>query len=116
MAKGIKTGGRTKGTPNKLTSEIKETLKDVLSNEIENLPHRLSELDVKDRLDVLVKLIPYILPKENEQMNFEQKQTIILKDIDDTEPKKVEFEIIQPKWQFVDGTELKIDDNGANEN
>lgn len=86
---GKKFGGREKGTPNKLTSEIKETLRDVLNSEIENLPQRLNELEVKDRLDVLVKLIPYILPKENEQMNFEIKppqeinfKVITLKDID----------------------------------
>lgn len=101
---GKKFGGRTKGTPNKITSEIKETLKEVLSNEIENLPHRLSELDVKDRLDVLVKLIPYILPKENEQIDFKENNF---------QPTKIIFETLPPTWQFVDGTGLKIDDNGG---
>lgn len=33
MAKGRKTGGRTKGTPNKLTHSVQEFLEAVLSNE-----------------------------------------------------------------------------------
>jgi len=31
MAKGTKTGGRTKGTPNKLTTELRASLKNILA-------------------------------------------------------------------------------------
>ena len=35
MAKGYKSGGRKKGTPNKLTKEIRTVLKDIIYYEIE---------------------------------------------------------------------------------
>ena len=62
---GKKFGGREKGTPNKLTAELRAALKDVLYDEIEQIPHRLDELETKDRLELLVKLLPYVLPKVN---------------------------------------------------
>ena len=60
---GKKFGGREKGTPNKLTAELRSALKDVLYEEIEQIPHRLDELETKDRLELLVKLMPYVFPK-----------------------------------------------------
>ena len=60
---GKKFGGREKGTPNKLTAELRSALKDVLYDEIEQIPHRLDELEAKDRLELLVKLMPYVFPK-----------------------------------------------------
>ena len=58
-----KTGGRTKGTLNKLTKEIRQTLKDVMADQIEEIPQLLSELPSEKRLDYLIKLMPYVLPK-----------------------------------------------------
>lgn len=58
-----KTGGRTKGTPNKLTKEIRQTLKNALADQMEEIPQLLSELPVEKRLDYLIKLMPYVLPK-----------------------------------------------------
>ncbi len=63
MAKGEKTGGRDKGTPNKLTYELRKLLKNILAKEIENIPDLLKELEPKDRLELIIKLIPFILPK-----------------------------------------------------
>ena len=63
MAKGIKTGGREAGTPNRLTKELRKVLKDLLYDEMQLLPDHLSKLEPKDRLDLLVKLIPYVLHK-----------------------------------------------------
>ncbi len=63
MAHGKKTGGRTKGTPNRLTRELREVLKHVMYDEIQALPERLSQLDNKERIDVSVKLMQYVLPK-----------------------------------------------------
>ena len=86
---GKKFGGRKKGTPNKITKELKETLQDVINVEIQELPARLNELETKDRLSLLAKLLPYVLPKESEQMSFDIKnpepikfEIITLKDID----------------------------------
>ena len=58
-----KTGGRTKGTPNKLTKEIRQTLKNALADQMEEIPKLLSELPSEKRLDYLIKLMPYVLPK-----------------------------------------------------
>ncbi len=63
MAQGIKTGGRETGTPNKLTKELREILKDLMHRELEALPERLEKLEGKERLEILVKLLPYVLPK-----------------------------------------------------
>ena len=60
---GKKFGGRKKGTPNKMTKELRSTLKDVLFHEIEEIEDRLDLLDLKDRLELLIKLMPYALPK-----------------------------------------------------
>jgi hypothetical protein len=63
MAKGIKTGGREKGTPNQITKELRTVLKDVLSMELQNLSDNLNLLEPIDRLEILVKLLPYAIPK-----------------------------------------------------
>ena len=63
MATGKKTGGRTKGTPNKLTRELREELKHVMHGEIETLPDRLKELDNDKRIDAVIKLMQFVLPK-----------------------------------------------------
>jgi hypothetical protein len=63
MAKGFKTGGREPGTPNKLTKELRDALKSVLQNEIELLPEHLEQLEPKDRLELLSKFLPFVLPK-----------------------------------------------------
>lgn len=63
MATGKKTGGRTPGTPNKTTKEIRTVLKGVINDELENIEELLHEMQPKERLEVVIKLIPYVLPK-----------------------------------------------------
>ena len=58
-----KTGGRKKGTPNKLTKEIRDLLKSIYEEEIENIPIYLADLKPKEKLDFLIRITPYILPK-----------------------------------------------------
>ena len=60
---GKKFGGREKSTPNKLTRELRAVLKDLIHEELETLQERMDHLDPKERLEVLVKLLPYVLPK-----------------------------------------------------
>lgn len=60
---GKKYGGREPGTPNKLTKELRAVLKNVLHDEIELLPDHFCKLEPKDRLELLVKLLPFALPK-----------------------------------------------------
>ena len=60
---GKKYGGRQKGTPNKLTKELRTLLKDIMYDELEGLQEYLGTLNPKDRVELLIKLMPYILPK-----------------------------------------------------
>ena len=58
-----KTGGRGPGTQNKLTGEMRKALGAVLGGEIDQLPKFLAKLEPKDRLDVVVKLLEFALPR-----------------------------------------------------
>ncbi len=60
---GQKTGGRTAGTPNKITTELRKTLKGIISDELESLPTTLEQLPAKERLEIVIKLMPFCLPK-----------------------------------------------------
>jgi DNA-binding transcriptional MerR regulator len=46
-----------------LTGNIRDTLKEMIQKEFEQLPETLKELEPVERLNVLCKLIPYVLPK-----------------------------------------------------
>ena len=60
---GYKYGGRTKGTPNRLTKELRTVLKDILYRELETIELRLDELDAKERIELMIKIMPYVFPK-----------------------------------------------------
>ena len=60
---GKKYGGREKGTPNRMTKELRSVLKDVLYEDMEALQERLDTLKTKERVELLIKLMPYVLPK-----------------------------------------------------
>ncbi len=60
---GQKTGGRVAGTPNKVTSELRKTLKAIVAAELDALPTTLSELSPKERLELVIKLLPFCMPK-----------------------------------------------------
>jgi hypothetical protein len=63
---GKKYGGRQKGTPNKLTFDLRATISDILGQELESIHERLERLDDKERLDIIVRLLPYAIPKMSE--------------------------------------------------
>jgi hypothetical protein len=46
-----------------LTGSIRDTLKQMMQTELEQLPSTLKELDPVQRLNILCKLMPYVLPK-----------------------------------------------------
>ncbi|MDA8707264.1 hypothetical protein N9L97_02975 [Cyclobacteriaceae bacterium] len=62
---GKKYGGREKGTPNRLTKELRSVLKDIVYQELEKIEEHLNELGPKERLELVLKLMPYTLPKVN---------------------------------------------------
>ena len=75
MAKGVKTGGRKKGTPNKVTGTVREMVSKSISKELESLPYILAELEPKERIDSIIKLMPYILPKAEIKSEMEKQKT-----------------------------------------
>tara|TARA_A100001015_G_scaffold234633_1_gene266190 strand:+ start:3103 stop:3351 length:249 start_codon:yes stop_codon:yes gene_type:complete len=60
---GKKHGGREKETPNVLTKEEREVLKVVVFEEVALIQNHLKGLDPKVRLQILIKLLPYVCPK-----------------------------------------------------
>ena len=60
---GKKYGGRQKGTPNRMTKELRSVLKDILYQELKQIQEHLDTLNSKERLELLIKLMPYALPK-----------------------------------------------------
>ncbi|WCM42701.1 hypothetical protein MG290_03205 [Flavobacterium sp. CBA20B-1] len=90
MATGKKTGGRVKGTPNRITTETKNIIQNIVSNELQNLPKMLNELKPHERIEIMIKLLVYVLPKQNQLgfgENTEQKTiTIIDLGSGETEP------------------------------
>jgi len=55
--------GRPKGAKNRLTTELRGTLKSIVENELENLPESLAGLPANERLAFVLKLLPYVLPR-----------------------------------------------------
>ena len=61
--KGMKTGGRQKGSLNKSTSEIREKLFTIISNQFETFEKDLEKLTPKEKCDIIIKLMPYAIPR-----------------------------------------------------
>ncbi|MFR9543519.1 MAG: hypothetical protein SNH27_15900 [Rikenellaceae bacterium] len=55
--------GRPKGSPNKVTTEMKEWVKELIDNNREQLERDLKILDPDERWRVIEKLMSYVMPK-----------------------------------------------------
>lgn len=79
--KRVKTGGRTKGTPNKISKVTKDVISSLLDdyNESGKMQEDFDALDPKDRLVVAEKLMQYVMPKlqsASVDMSVEKEKTI----------------------------------------
>lgn len=54
---------RPKGSTNVITRDVRALLKGIIQGEIQELPKRLDSMSDEKRIDVLLKIIPYVLPK-----------------------------------------------------
>lgn len=63
---GKKFGGRVKNTPNRTTAQSKDIVQKVINAELGNLETLLSKLSAKDRVNALIKLLPFVIPKQSE--------------------------------------------------
>jgi hypothetical protein len=70
-----------KGTPNKATIEVRESLKSLLEFNIETMQDDLLALEPKDRLKVLLELTKFVIPtlKATELTNKEGFKQIEVK-------------------------------------
>ena len=63
---GKKFGGRTKGTPNKCTAETKALLVDLITGQTDRIQEALDEVfecNKREYLQIMVRLLPYLMPK-----------------------------------------------------
>lgn len=60
--KNINRNGRTKGVPNKTTSQIKTLLISVFNDNLEQIVTNQEKLSLQERLQLNKTLLPYILP------------------------------------------------------
>ena len=56
--------GRPKGTPNKITADMRGWLTAVIDKNRKQMERDLKKLDPKDRLQILEKLMQYVIPKQ----------------------------------------------------
>ena len=62
MAKGIKTGGRTKGTINKTTAELREKFTLLIESNFNKLQTDIDLLQPKDRIKTILELTKFVIP------------------------------------------------------
>ncbi len=55
----------TKDKNEKRVKDLRINLKKVIEQELENLPDHLKQLDPLERVNIIVKLLPYVFPKVN---------------------------------------------------
>ena len=60
---GNKTGGRKKGTPNKVNRDMKEWVLDVLNASQDAFVQNLAQTEPKDFCKVFLSLMGYVMPK-----------------------------------------------------
>lgn len=61
--------GRPQGAQGKLTTELRAQLKLMIEGELERLPDYLATLPDPERLQIVLKLLPFVLPKVS-QVSF----------------------------------------------
>lgn len=65
--KKMRKGGRQKGTPNKVTSETKKMIAELVQHGLQKAKTKLDAIEnPKDYLDALSRYLPYVLPKQQE--------------------------------------------------
>lgn len=74
MAYGYKTGGRQKGTPNKLTQERKESLSKLISKLSSDIERDIDSLTIQEKAQLLPKLLPFIIPKPKPEEDFQPQE------------------------------------------
>lgn len=64
MATGKKTGGRQKGTPNKVTADLRQWINDILTDGREQFVSNMEKLPPEEYVRAFSSLLNYVLPKQ----------------------------------------------------
>ena len=70
----VKTGGRKKGTPNKISSQVKEKLTQVIDETIDSLD--ISLMRPSEKIKLIQIGLQYIIPKPQIEQQEEQNITV----------------------------------------
>jgi len=62
------------GTPNRITSELREKIKTIVEKELETIDESLNELSAKDRLEIVIRLLRFAIPHLREVTQMETKE------------------------------------------
>lgn len=62
-----KTGGRTKGTPNKTTQNVKQWIEKIIDKNRKQVERDLKSVEPQERLKIIEKLLQYVVPKQQAQ-------------------------------------------------
>ena len=77
---GKKFGGRTKGTPNKLNSKIKDKLSSIISEAIDSFD--IADMTKAERLKLIQLGIPYVITKPQQEESPQEQQNFTIEIID----------------------------------
>ncbi|MDR2824358.1 MAG: DUF5681 domain-containing protein [Prevotellaceae bacterium] len=72
--------GRPKGTPNRVTTDLRQWVNTLIESNREQLEADLAKLEPKERWQLIEKLIQYVIPKkrdEEENDNNNQRSEIL---------------------------------------
>lgn len=85
--------GRPKGSPNKITATAREWISGLIDKNRKQIERDLKRLEPKERLQMLEKLMQYVIPKQqavNTQIDFEKMPEDVINDIVDGLKKGIE--------------------------
>jgi len=85
-----KTGGRKKGSVNKVTANMRETIDTFLSENFDDMKLQFEMLEPRDKINAYIRLLEFTVPKLNRTQNEITGanggpiQTTVIKFIDDS--------------------------------
>ncbi len=75
--------GRPRGKPNRITADLREFLKQLMYDNLDQFREDFRQLDPKDRLIIMEKFLSFILPKLSNVTVFEDEDPQKLKTRED---------------------------------
>lgn len=96
---GKKFGGRKKGTPNRETKALRERINILLDSRWEQFLTDLDKLSEKERVDTVIRMLEYALPKLN---RTEVRELNSLEDFIAMTPQERQQKIMELKKQIDD--------------